>query len=1060
MKGLNVKKLAAIATGAALLGTAIAPIVTATNVTKNDIFDSTGSPNVNIVIGSQAQLSDAVWAGNLAAKIAEKAATTKQVSVSATGEGGAGADVDLSDLTVDITVGGTISFGAGSKNYNVLLSSGSTQAEYEVLTGQVQGDNNALTDAQLPHLYNATINQKVNNGDQSNQTTSLTVKELIQIDADAKFDTTTDVKDLVTTIDSEAFSYKVTIGSATSGVDLGSTSFTDGSDDNVKIIFFGEEYELNTASLSTTGTKNIKLVKSSARESYNEGEAIEGLLGDNEYADEEVSIKVVQIIQTGAAVAAYQATFELYDSTGNLIDTRTVSTAENLRDSFKDSGQDAALASNLFVDTIAVGATTGVGYVEVTKGTDTVELFNNGRYPYDSTNTSGTKPYKAILTVGTSDANSLYSIEVRNSAEKWTDPSGDDYDFGPLYPIKSGQSLTGKTGAQAVFLQGLPDGTQGKGYAKVEFLGFRGGEEKTVIEIGKDVTGLASGTKGGLSFRADNDDLRQVPFYLKRSDTNSGSTFEFEGKDVWYSMRFATGTGGKTTANDYNVTVNTGDYINGRIWTISGGGDQNASLSVQGVGLIDKDSNADNLAGGRAVWDNNSFIIDGVNYKVTDANMGAGLNRMGVVVDLAVELRLSTESGTKIYNSNDETTGIAVADASEGLLFLSNDSPFDGNAITAGSGGKPVTVGLYTTSKDRRVYYAAKYNTISGKLFLMLDADKMGSGQSDNIQNNHKISFLGTNVPSDNGTYTEASDLNTLYADGTSSPGSSPGKEIAILNDGTTTTWQYAHYVPKDSDFNTSGQNSGLYTAASAYFVAEFLVNDAVSNGDFNVYVDTETGGNIGPFDSTTNLTQYTNGDLRYRGTPAWNLKSGTTSTFLHSGYTDASTKAWLLDNDAGVKISAPQTAEKIDITVYGTEVTREVSGGETISLGIGDEGTTDSGTKVTVTAVNGGSCTIGDGSGSIVCTANPTSYTSPAAVKNPIVYMDTDAPAGTNIIVGGHIVNRLASSLADRLTAPGQKVAEVDAASGDIFVAGYTAQDTGSAVQELINDIDRMQLA
>ena len=173
MKGFNVKKLAAIATGAALLGTAIAPIVTATNVTKSDIYNSSGSPIVNIVVGSEAQVSDAIWAGNLAAKIAEKAATTQTVEVSVGGGDGGeiGADIDLSDLTVDVTVGGTVTFGAGSKRYNVNLNSGSAGGDVEVLTAMDSSDTNALTDAQLPHLSDEIVNQKVNNGDQSNQNT-------------------------------------------------------------------------------------------------------------------------------------------------------------------------------------------------------------------------------------------------------------------------------------------------------------------------------------------------------------------------------------------------------------------------------------------------------------------------------------------------------------------------------------------------------------------------------------------------------------------------------------------------------------------------------------------------------------------------------------------------------------------------------------------------------------------------------------------------------------------------------------------------------------------------
>src|SRR3989344_6944379 len=150
MKGLNVKKLAAIATGAALLGTAALPMVFATSVTKGDIYNSNGSPKVNIVVGSAAQVSDAIWAGNLAAKIAEKAATTQQVTAS--GAPGSGGDLDLSDLTVDVTIGGTVSFGAGSKEYKVNLSSASGSTSIEVPNAN---DTNSLSDAQLPHLYNA-----------------------------------------------------------------------------------------------------------------------------------------------------------------------------------------------------------------------------------------------------------------------------------------------------------------------------------------------------------------------------------------------------------------------------------------------------------------------------------------------------------------------------------------------------------------------------------------------------------------------------------------------------------------------------------------------------------------------------------------------------------------------------------------------------------------------------------------------------------------------------------------------------------------------------------------
>ncbi len=1075
MKGFNVKKLAAIATGAVLLGTAIAPLVSATNVTKEDIYNKDGSPKVNIVVGSEAAVSDAVWAGNLAAKIAEKAYTTQAVEVSATaGDGDIGANLDLSNLTVDVTVGGTVTFGAGSKVYNVLLNSGSASGDTEVLTATDSSDTNALTDAQLPHLFNASLVQKVNNGDQSNQSTSLTVKELIGVDADARFHTDgSTIKDIVTKIDSGDFSYKVVIGASTTGVDLGSTSFTDGSDDNVKVVFFGEEYELNTATL--TGAKNLKLVKTSAKESYNEGESIEGLVGDNAYDGQEVTVKVVQIVQTGAASASYKATFEIYDAEGNLIDTQTVAQGENLRSVFKDNSGNEALTSNLYVETIAVGSTTGVGYVEITKGTDTLELLDGKLYPYDSTVSTGTKAYNVIITAGTSDANSLYSIEVRNSSEKWSSVGGDSYDFGPLYPTKSEQSLTGKTGKQAVFLQGLPDGTAGKGYAKVEFVGFEDKEEKTSVEIGRGVSGLAASSVGGVSFRADNDALRQIPFYVKMSDTNAGSTFNFEGKDVWYTMRFATGSGGKDTANDYNILVQTDDVINGRTWTITNANfDNNTALSIAGIGTVGDDVNGlqqsqGGAPGPKTIRDLNAFTVDGVLYKVEDANVGGRTSvAMIVSVDNVAEFRLNNDTGTLLFN----TAGNVAADASYGLMALSNNVVFDGNQITTGANNAPVTLGLYTQESSRLVYYAAKYNAVTDKLFLLLDADKLGAGQSNKIQNNHEVWFLGTVIPADDGTYTEAGDADTRFIGSGSGDLNAGTPDMHDTNINTvggnkgqirkiSSVWQYGHYVPKDTDFNASSQNSGLYTSSNAYFVAEFIVNDAVSNGDFNAYIDTSNGGNLGPFGGsvTNNLSGYSY-DVRYRGSPNWNLTSGSQSDYLSAGYTDAGAKVWLLADDAGGKFSLPQAAEKINIVIYGQELSREVEGGQTLTLKVGQSGTTDSGTKLTVVTVNGGSCSLSGAEGAAVCSADPSSAAVPAGVRNPIVYLDNQAPSGTNIVIGGHIVNKLASGLADRLTAPGQKVAEADAATGDIYLAGYTAADTGSAVQELIDDIDSWESA
>ncbi len=1048
MKGINVRKLAAIVTGAALLGSAVAPMVSAATVQKSDVYNADGTPKVNIVVGSDAKISDGIWAGNHAAKIAEKAQTKKTVDVTGGSgtPGSASGNVDLSNLTVDVTVGGTVTYGAGSKTYNINLNSGSAAGDVEVLTAMDSSDSNALT-SQLPHLVNKSITVKVNNGDQANQTNSLLVKEMIGVDVDAKFDSTnTSVKDLVAKVQSGKLSYKTNIGSSTSGIDLGSTSFTDDGDDNVKLIFFGEEYQLNTASIGSTGTKNLKLVKSSAKETYTEGQEIEGLVGDHKYNDKPVKVKFKQIT-AGSATATYKAAFELYDGEGNLIDTQTVSQGANLRDSFRASDASEALKSNLFVNTIAVAPTTNLGYVEVTKGTDTVLLYDQKEYPYDSTKTSGTKRYTTIITTASGDANSLYSVEIRNAAEQWTSPSTDGYELGPLYATDETQSLSGHKASTATFGQGWPDGILGKGYVTVEFTGFENKQNKTVIEFGKNVTGIATGTNGGLSFRADNDAVRTIPFYIKLSDTNAGNAFDFEGKSVWYSMRHSTSStqsSPKTTANDYNILVKTGDYLNGRTWTITGG-DANVNLVIQGIGVVGDSIGPPTDATVKSVYDLNNVTVDGITYKIQDANTGANAtNTMVVSVDEVAEFRLNSDTGTLLYNTSGD-----AADASYGLMALSQNVPFDGNVST---GTTKTTLGLYTQDSTRPVRYAAKYNNATNKLFLVLDAQKFGEGASNVIKDSHKVAFYGTSLPADDGTYTEADALNVSFADDTNTGGQIQVSKGAVV---------YGHYVPKDTDFNTSSQNGGVYTSSNAYFVAEFVIDDAATSGsDYNAYIDTSSGGNIGPFGgSTTNLSGYSY-DVRFRGSNSWNLQEGTDASYLKAGYSDSGAKAWLLDADAGEKFSLPQAAEKINVVLKGKGVTTTVSSGEPIKgLKVGAQGSSASGTKVTVTAVNGGSCKVDLNKGTPgACVADPDTYWAQAGVKNPIVYLDTDNPTGTNVVIGGHIVNKLASKLADRLNAPGQKVMEVDAASGNIYAAGYTAQDTVSAVKDLINAIDAFE--
>lgn len=74
MRSLNAKRIAAVAAGAAMLGLALGTAFGACpDISKNWVYDANGNPIVQIVVGSNAKISDGIAAANLAAAIASKA---------------------------------------------------------------------------------------------------------------------------------------------------------------------------------------------------------------------------------------------------------------------------------------------------------------------------------------------------------------------------------------------------------------------------------------------------------------------------------------------------------------------------------------------------------------------------------------------------------------------------------------------------------------------------------------------------------------------------------------------------------------------------------------------------------------------------------------------------------------------------------------------------------------------------------------------------------------------------------------------------------------------------
>ncbi len=1023
MKGFSIKKIAAVAVGAALVGSALAPVVSAAQVAKGDIYGNDGTPSVNVVVGSAAAMSDGVWAANIAAKIAEKASVAKEVTVSGSANGAA---CTLEDLTVDLTVGGTTTFSTEySKKYTKEINSGN------------EIDANVLTYSNLPPLYYSTDNVKV-----GGSTSSITIQEKVGVTADVSFDQSSEIQDLVAKVDASEFYYLVDLGS---GLPLdersNGTNYTyyedSGSTDSAKIPFFGEMYEINKVDFNSS-TANVKLVKTSAREEYNEGDTITDLKGKGSYDGQDLEVKIARISQSGTAVTTYEATVELYDSEGTLINTQSASAGTNLADIFVDSDDNPVLASNLFLDVIAVGATTGVGYVQVTKGTDTVILYDNQEYPYDSTSTTTAYDYYKVDLVAS--GGNFTQIKIFNNKDAWTDPEDD---LGPLYPYSAGQSLTGKDGSEAVFGQSLPDGTAGKEFVKVRFQGLETNESRTSIQIGKVSNGP------GVHFYDVDDGEHTLPFTIELSDVQTGGSFDFDSKTIYYDLN----KGSSSTAQDVYIWVTDDDLVNGRQWDIDqNSGDADVNIHIAGIGASSSDRSTNlnqgtcvqNADGALACEDGDWFVVDDVNFLVSDANTGSSAQTR-VAVDGWVAFGTAD-----IENESNPSSDAFIFSKKSGGSW-SNTNPYGKLLYSADTMYYPVDSYTYDTadygnanrdyrltltgSNDRQFYYAfgAKYNDISssGKLWLTLGAQAFEAvNDGGKIQYSKDLNFLGTSVTRD-------------------------GTEIKFgATDSTNVNLVYPFYFPDNKDFNSNMEVTNYYQ------VATFKIDEEVdpsADADFNVYIDTKDGGMIGPFDNS-NLTAYGADVQYYEGSTSWDLKSGTTSTFLKAGYTNGGTKVTLNEDSDYVEFSIPQDAVKAELYVLMSGASTSVTGGETLTVANGETGTTSTGTAITVNVGEDNYTLSCEGGEAGECVADPAEYMAPASVPNPMVYLDSDAPAGAKVIVGGPAVNTVAAQVAgvaDRLVSAGDKIMEVDDSTGDILVMGYTAQDTVDAAKELINTID-----
>jgi len=118
LKGLNVKRIAALAAGAAILGATLAS-AGAVTYSNTQIISAEGAPQAKIVVGEKAAASDGVAAANIAALIGNLAFKSQDITATVSGTanigctvtGGTGAGtcaVSNEKVTLEVTVPGTV----------------------------------------------------------------------------------------------------------------------------------------------------------------------------------------------------------------------------------------------------------------------------------------------------------------------------------------------------------------------------------------------------------------------------------------------------------------------------------------------------------------------------------------------------------------------------------------------------------------------------------------------------------------------------------------------------------------------------------------------------------------------------------------------------------------------------------------------------------------------------------------------------------------------------------------------------------------------------------------
>jgi hypothetical protein len=366
MKNINVKKIvagaAALGVGALMLSGAMAENMTPgdwSGVSREDLFNESGAPAVNIMVGSMAQPIDVVWAGNIAAAIGKHAHTTVEGS-----EGG----YTFNSVTVEVGTEGTTTIGGDGKLFD------------DIDIGGTFSDTLDVDDYGLLYDEDESIDDDENNvvDDEINVQDSLTVNAAVAFDDDE------DVGALTATVNKGDIVYKVEFDD---GVPFG----YDGSGSpKFKFNFLGKEYQVDE--LNDSGN-TLTLIEGQSTVTYG--------VGDTFNPEEGYTVEVVNILDNGASEDPYEAELALKDSEGTIVATDVFQSGDE--DIFEDY-----LTASIDVDTVyssQIKMITGsTGKLKLKDGDEIEDFPENGDELWKIELVEGTTGYVTSITMENNDS--------------------------------------------------------------------------------------------------------------------------------------------------------------------------------------------------------------------------------------------------------------------------------------------------------------------------------------------------------------------------------------------------------------------------------------------------------------------------------------------------------------------------------------------------------------------------------------------------------------------------------------------------------------------------------